>query len=151
MRLVADRHLPLLHHLEQCRLHLGRGPVDLVRQEEVAEDRTELGVEGALAGPKDACADQVGGNEVRCELDARERPAEHRRRRLDGQRLRQAGYAFDQQVPLGEQTDEDPLEHGVLAGDHPPDLEQRRLETFPRLGCGGSRTFVGGRAHEVPP
>jgi len=35
----ADRHLALGHHLEQRRLHLGRGPVDLVGQHDVGEDR----------------------------------------------------------------------------------------------------------------
>ena len=49
MRRVPDRHLPFLHHLEQRRLHLGRGPVDLVGEEEVAEDGAELGVELAFA------------------------------------------------------------------------------------------------------
>jgi len=38
-RLPADGHLPLLHHLEQCRLDLGRGPVDLVGEQEVDEHR----------------------------------------------------------------------------------------------------------------
>ena len=51
MRVVRDRHLPLLHHLEQGRLHL-RG--DLVREQEVAEDRAELRVERALVGAVDA-------------------------------------------------------------------------------------------------
>ena len=38
-RLFADRHLALLHRLEQRALHLGGGAVDLVRQDEVGEDR----------------------------------------------------------------------------------------------------------------
>ena len=38
-------------------------------------------------------------------------------------------------MPLGEEADEDPLEHVVLAGNHPPDLEERLLE--PVLGLGG--------------
>ena len=38
------------------------------------------------------------------------------------------GHALDQQVPAGEQADEQPLEHRLLAGDHAPDLEQRLLE-----------------------
>ena len=41
----ADRHLLLLHHLEQRRLHLGRGAVDLVGEQEVAQHRAKLGVE----------------------------------------------------------------------------------------------------------
>ena len=45
---AADRHLVLLHHLEQRRLHLGRGPVDLVGEQEVDEHRAELDVERSL-------------------------------------------------------------------------------------------------------
>ena len=39
VRLVADRDLALLHHLEQRALDLGRGPVDLVGEQEVREHR----------------------------------------------------------------------------------------------------------------
>ena len=132
---VADRHLALLHHLEQRRLHLRGRAVDLVGEQEVAEDRPELGVEHAFAGPVDACPDEVRRHEVRRELDAGEGASKDAGGRLDRQRLGQARHALDQQVALREETDEDPLEHGVLPGDHPPDLEKRLLEAF--LGLGG--------------
>ena len=45
--LAADAHLVLGHDLEQRRLHLGGGPVDLVGEHEVGEDRAELDVERA--------------------------------------------------------------------------------------------------------
>ena len=70
---AADRHVALGHHLEQRRLHLGRGPVDLVGQHDVGEDRPELDVERLLRRPVDAGADEVGGHEVGRELDAGER------------------------------------------------------------------------------
>ena len=57
---VADRDLALLHHLEQRRLHLRRGAVDLVGEQEVAEDGAELGLEAAVARAVDARADEVG-------------------------------------------------------------------------------------------
>ena len=50
VRVVADRHLVLLHHLEQRRLHLRGRAVDLVREEEVAEDRAEVGLEVPWSG-----------------------------------------------------------------------------------------------------
>ena len=90
--------------------------------------RAELDLELGLVGPVDARADEVGRDEVRRELHALERAAEHRRRRLDRQRLREARHAFDQHVPAGEQADEHALEHLLLTGDHAPDLEQRLLE-----------------------
>ncbi|MEA2228902.1 MAG: MoxR-like ATPase, partial [Solirubrobacteraceae bacterium] len=64
VRRVAERDLALLHHLEQRRLHLGGGAVDLVRQQEVAEDGAELGVEGRVVGPVDTGADQIGRHQV---------------------------------------------------------------------------------------
>src|SRR5437899_797713 len=41
MRLAADGDLTLLHSLEERALHLGRRPVDLVREEQIGEDRAE--------------------------------------------------------------------------------------------------------------
>ncbi len=72
--------------------------------------------------------DEVGRNEVRGELDPLERAAEHGGRGLDRQRLRETWDALDQDVPAREQADQHPLEHLLLAGDHPPDLEQRLFE-----------------------
>ena len=44
------------------------------------------------------------------------------------------GFALDQQVPLGEQTDEHALEHLILPRDDAPDLEERALEALADLG-----------------
>src|SRR3712207_8538284 len=46
--------------------------------------------------------------------------------RSDRQRLCETGNALDQQVAAGEQADEHALEHLVLPGDDPPDLEDRK-------------------------
>jgi hypothetical protein len=59
---------------------------------------------------------------------------------------RKPRHAFDQEVPLREQTDEYPLEHGVLPGDDPADLEERLLELLFRLrwcGTGKARVLLG--------
>jgi hypothetical protein len=144
---VADRHLALLHHLQQGGLDLCRGAVDLVGEQEVAEDGAELRLELTLVRPVDAGADEVGGDEVGRELDALERPAEDGGGRLDRQRLRKPRYSLDQQVALGEQADEDALEHCVLAGDHPPDLVERLLQTLSRLRGHEGGMVVGGRGH----
>ena len=127
-RLVADRDLVLLHDLEQRRLHLRRRAVDLVGEEEVAEHGTELGLERPLPRPVDPRPDEVGRHEVGRELDARERPAENAGRRLDGEGLREARHALDEQMPVREQADEHSLQHLVLPRDDPPDLEQCLLE-----------------------
>ena len=73
--LAGDGDLLLLHRLEQRRLRLRRGAVDLVGQQQVGEDRSGLEAELALAVllDKDVRADDVGGHQVRRELDAVER------------------------------------------------------------------------------
>ena len=127
---VPDRDLALLHHLEQRGLHLRRRPVDLVGQQEVAEHGPELRLEGALAGPVDAGANEIRGHEVRRELDPRERAPQDSRSGLDREGLGESRHALDQKVALGQQTHEDTLEHVVLTRDHPPDLEERLLEAI---------------------
>ena len=47
VRRAGDGDRPLLHRLEQGRLGLGRGPVDLVGQHQVGEDRPALELEPA--------------------------------------------------------------------------------------------------------
>src|SRR3954447_11098027 len=136
VRVVADRDLALLHHLEQRRLHLGGRAVDLVGEQEVAEHRAELGVEAAGVLAVDPCADEVGGHQVGRELEALERPAERIRERLDGQRLGEARDALEQHVPTGQQRHEQPLEHRLLTHDHALDLEHRGLERGVRLPGG---------------
>ena len=59
--------------------------------------------------------------------------AEDGGRRLDGERLGQAGHALDQEVAAGDEADEDALEHLVLARDDALDLDQRLLEEGTRL------------------
>ena len=151
MRLAADRHLLLLHHLEQCRLHLRGRAVDLVGEQEVAEHGAELGLEPAAVRPVHARADEVGRHQVGRELHAPEAPAEHGGERLDRQRLGEPGHAFEQHVPAGEQRHEQPLEHRVLADDHPLDLVHGLLEARARVLGGGHLTMVGGHQSSVAP
>ena len=141
-RLAADRHLVLLHDLEQRRLHLGGRAVDLVGEQEVAEDRAELGVEACRCrGGRSRVPTRSAGTRSGVNWMRRKRAAEHLGERLDGQRLGQAGHALEQHVAAGEQRDEQALEHRVLADDDALDLVQRLLERgggSSRRACGGS-------------
>ena len=141
---MADRHLPLLHDLEQRRLHLRGRAVDLVGEQEVAEDRAFLGVEAARVGPVDPRPDEVARHEVGRELDAPERAPEDGRRRLDRQRLREAGHALDQEMASGDEADEHALEHLVLAGDDALDLDERLLELRPVVGAARAAGGISG-------
>src|SRR5713101_2677260 len=57
MRLAVDRHLALLHGLEQRGLRLGAGAVDLVREEDLRKHRTRPELEVVFLLVDDRAAD----------------------------------------------------------------------------------------------
>ena len=120
--LAAERHLALLHRFEERRLHLGGRAVDLVREDEVGEDRAAL--HGVFAGLRivDERAHDVGRQQVGRELDAREVGVDGLRERAHGQRLREAGHAFEEDVAVGEEADQQAIDEVLLADDDPGDL-----------------------------
>src|SRR5882724_1469428 len=61
--------LPFLHYLEQGGLRLGRSPVDLIDEHDIAEDRSRLEREDALPRIEHRGADHVARHEVGRELD----------------------------------------------------------------------------------
>src|SRR5213083_1622114 len=117
-RLALERRLPFLHRLEQGGLRLRGGPVDLVRQEELGEDRTAAEDEVARLAVVHVGARDVRGQEVRGELDPPEGEAEARREGLRNQRLRQTRHVLDQEVSIAEDRPDHPFEDGPLADDH---------------------------------
>ena len=62
-------------------------------------------------------ADDVGGQQVGRELDAMKLRLDGRGQRADGQRLGQARHAFEQDMAVGEQADEQPVHQMFLADD----------------------------------
>ena len=133
VRLAADRHLALLHRLEQRALHLGGSAVDLVGEHEVREHRPERDLELAELLVEDPGADDVRRHEVGRELDPLELAPDRLRERLHRHRLREAGHALDEQVATREQGDDHALEQRVLADDDALDLVQNLLER--RVEC----------------
>src|SRR5881409_475587 len=117
-RLALQRRLAFLHRLEERGLGLRRGAVDLVRQEDVREDRAASEDEVAGLAVEHVRPRDVRRQQVRRELDAAEREAEARREAFRDQCLRQPGDVFDQQVAVSEDRPEDALEHRALADDH---------------------------------
>ena len=61
IRIAADRHLPLLHRLEQSTLNLGRGAIHLIRQDNICENRPLFRHELAGALIEDESPRQIGG------------------------------------------------------------------------------------------
>jgi hypothetical protein len=122
--LIADRHLVLLHRLEQSALHFGRRAVDLVREQQIGEHRSLAHAELARLRLIDQRADQIGGKQVGGELDPLMARMQGLGERGHGQGLGDPGDALDQHVTVGEQTDQQPFEHVALTDDdllHRPD------------------------------
>ena len=129
--------LVLGHGLQQGRLHLGRGPVDLVGQQDVVEQGAGAELELALLVPVDIGADQVRGQQVRGELDAVEIAFHGLRQGLDRRGLGQAGHAFDQQVAVAQQADQHAVDELLLADDARGDVIANWFQI-----CGGHAVLL---------
>ena len=125
--LVADGDLPLLHGLEQGALHLGRGAVDLVGQNQVGEHRALPRGEAAGLRVVNLRADDVGREHVRRELQPRELGVHAVGERLDGERLGEAGHALEQHVAVGQQADDQALDEHFLPDNDLAHFHQQRL------------------------
>jgi hypothetical protein len=122
IRLLSDRDLVLLHRFEESALHLRGRSIDLVREDQVREDRAVLGDETAVLLVVDQRADDVRGEHVGRELEAMEASPSRPRKGLQGERLGEAGDALQQDVPAGDQSDEEALDEMSLADDRMADL-----------------------------
>ena len=131
---AADGDLLLLHRFQQRCLHLGRRAVDFVGQDDVGEERALLDVKVLALLVEHHGADDIGRQQVGRELDPGERRVHHLREGAHRQGLGQAGHALQQDVPAGQQPDEQPLHHLVLPHDHLADFgRDPRAERFRRL------------------
>jgi hypothetical protein len=106
-----------LHRFEQRGLRLWSGPVDLVGQHEVGENRT--GLKAQCLGPPlirfhDHAADNVGGHEIGGELNARVPQVEHSRECSEQRRFPESRYTFQQDVSPGEQANQDAIDDILL-------------------------------------
>ena len=122
VRLVADRHLTLLHRFEQCALHLRRRTVDFVRQQQVREHRPFLRRELAGLRRIDERAHDIGRQKVRRERDALEVKAERLGERVHAERLGEARHTFQKDVPVGDEREDEPIDELLLPNDDLADL-----------------------------
>jgi hypothetical protein len=103
---ALDRDLPLLHRFEQRRLGLRRSAVDFIREHDVGEDGAGAQRKRAVPRIQHVSAGDVGGQQIRRELDAADRGSQGRREGFDERRLGDTGDPFEQHVPAREQRDE---------------------------------------------
>ena len=114
---AADRHLPFLHCLEQCALHLRRRAVDLVGKHQVGKDRSVMRCEASIGRRIDHRADEERRDrEQRRDRDRRaeQRDGHSLRQRLNQKRFGQTWHAFQQHVSAGDQSNLKPLNHRRL-------------------------------------
>ena len=108
-----------LHGLEQRRLRLRRGPVDLVSQDDVREDGAGSKHHLATAGGRillhQIRGGDVRGHQVGRELDTRELQLEHLCHGVDEQRLGEARHTDDEAVTADEECQQNLRHHIVLS------------------------------------
>ena len=121
MRVAVDGDLAFVHGFEQRGLRLGRGAIDLVGQQEVAEDRPGLEFERLRMRVVDGDAEHVAGQHVAGELQAVEAAGDRPRQRLRQRGLADAGHVFDQQVSARQQAHQGQPDHFGLAANRRPE------------------------------
>jgi hypothetical protein len=111
VRVPVDRHVPLLHALEQAGLGLRRGPVHLVDEHHVGEHGAGPKLEAVLALVVDIRAHDVGRQKVGGALDARVLGVDRAGECTSQCGLADAGVVLDQDMALGEERHEHVADH----------------------------------------
>ena len=139
--LVVQRDLRFVHRLQEAGLGLGAGPVDLVGQDDVGEQRARPELKGPGLGVEDVDPEDVGGEQVAGELDPLERAAKRAGQSLGERGLPHPRDILDEEVAPGEERDEGEPDLVRLAHQHPLELSPEAGE-----GLGGHGGGRGGHA-----
>ena len=138
--------LVFLHRFQHRGLGFRGSAVDLVGKQQVGEygalDELELAL-SAGGFLDDVGAGDVGGHQVRGELDAVEGKVEGLRDGGNEQCLREAGDAHQQGMAAGEEADSELLDHIFLADNRFAELAAESLVDFPELIDGSD--IIGGK------
>ncbi len=126
--LAFNGDLPFLHHFQQRRLGLGRGAVDLVGQQEVAEHRPPADFKPFLAQVVQGMAGHIAGHQIGGELDAGEPGVDAGRQGPRQQGFAQTRHALDQDMTGGAQGDQRLFHHRLLTDQRPADFSAQGLQ-----------------------
>ena len=139
-RYARGGHLALGHGLEQRRLHLGRRAIDFIDKNQRMEHRSGREFEHAAILPPYRRSREIGGHEVRRALNSREADLQPAREKFRRAGFREAWRAFDEQMPVGEQTDQQSFDERGAAN-------EARFQKVPELieARVGVVFFVSGR------
>ena len=135
MILAGDRNAALLHRLQQRRLGARAGAVDLVRHQQLAEDRAGDKAERTppgLALLQHLGAENVGGHQIGRALNALVVEPEDRAQGLDQPRLGETGHADQQGMPAAQEGDQGLLDHLALTKDDFADALADEAEAAPK-------------------
>ena len=119
VRGAGHGHLALLHGFQQRGLDLGRCAVDLIRQHDIGEDGARFEAEGVLPAlsVQDLRSGDIGRQQIRCELDAGKLGFQCLGHAFHRARFGQAGQAFHENVAVGQEANDQPFYHLLLADD----------------------------------
>jgi hypothetical protein len=118
MGVPVHRDLVLAHGFQQRRLRLGSSAVNLVSQQNVAEDRAALEFKALLGGGIHGDAEYIAGQHVAGELHPLEVAVQSSCQGLRQGCLSYARHTFDQQVTSGKQRHQRQPYHLVLSANH---------------------------------
>ena len=138
-------HLGLFHDLQEGRLGLGRGAVDLIGQDDRGEDRALVEVPRPRPLVVNGHTRDVGGQQVGRELDTRMRPVDGGRDGTRQRRLACSRRVLEEQVPLGEHAGQRQADDLFLAQECLADVVRD-----PREGVGEPVGVVCGDFHCCP-
>ncbi len=117
--LAGNGHLAFFHRLQQRGLHLGRGPIDFVRQDQLVENgsRFEDQLVAVLAIVIGLAAGNVGGQQVRGELHPAQVHPKGGCQGFDGAGFGGAREPLQQNVAVAQQGEDQTAHHRLLAND----------------------------------
>ena len=121
-------HLSFLHSLQQCALHLRRCTVNLIRQDEVREDRSFLHHEVLVLLAVNQRTDQVGRQQVRRKLYPAESCVYRLCKTCDSKGLGQSRHTLEQYVTVAQQSNHHALHHVFLSDDVLAQFHDQRID-----------------------
>ncbi len=123
------------HGLQQCGLRPRRGPVDFVRQEDIAEYRSFVKVELFVFFVVNGHPEDVGRQQVRGELDAPEAYIDGTGQGLGQGGLPGTGRILKQNMAAAEKSRHQFAQGRRLPAHHLPDVVYNPFNRFCRTGC----------------
>src|SRR5215831_6939050 len=146
VRNFTERYAPFFPRFEQCRLRFWGRPVHFVGEHDIGKDRPGLKLEEFLAHRvflNHIGAGNIGGHEIRSELDTRKFQMHDVAQRGNELRLSQPRHALEKNVTAGKHAHNDAIYYFAIPDDDLGDFFLDALELL--LKC--DDLLVDGSAH----